>query len=179
MRKINMNDVQEAGEYRRPEAGAYICKITKAVDYANEQYLEISYDIDDGEYKGYYEDMRARGYEWAGKYRKYYKDKAIPFFKRFCTAVSRSNGNYVFDAGEINCDEQTLIGKRVGLLFQEEEYYGNDGTLKTRLNVFREFSVDKLDQQKTPAKITAEAPATASSASVFVDAGTDEELPFA
>ena len=28
MRKIDMSDVKEAGEFRRPSAGAYICKIT-------------------------------------------------------------------------------------------------------------------------------------------------------
>ena len=53
---------------------------------------------------------------------KSYKPKALPMFKRFCSAVSKSNGNYVFDAGVVNSDEKTLVGKLIGLIFQEEEY---------------------------------------------------------
>ena len=179
MKPINMSEVQELGEFRRPEPGPYICKITAVRDFIDDQYLEVEYDIDDGEFQGYYTDMRERGYKWAGKYRKYYKEKALPFFKRFCTAVSRSNGKFVFDAGQENCEEQTLVGKRIGLLFQEEEYYGNDGALKTRLNVFREFSIDKIDQQKTPDIKRVQADSTTISSSVFVSADVNEEAPFA
>ena len=71
-------------------------------------------------------------------------------FKRFCTAVSRSNGKYVFDGGKVNSDEKTLKGKKVGLILGEEEYEGNDGTIKTRLYVVREFSIDKIGEQKVP-----------------------------
>jgi hypothetical protein len=102
-------------------------------------------------------------------------------FKRFCSAVSKSNGAYVFDAGAVNADENTLIGKLIGLVFQEEEYYGNDGSKKTRLIVNREFSVDQIDKQKTPKK--KELPEdTASVTDGFVNAVNGpagiEELPF-
>ena len=71
-------------------------------------------------------------------------------FKRFCSAVSKSNNGYVFDCGSANSDEKTLVGKRIGLLFQEEEYYGNDGNLKTRLIIRSEFPIDKIGEQKIP-----------------------------
>ena len=32
----------------------------------------------------------------------------------------------------------------------EEEYEGNDGSIKTRLYVVREFSIDKIGEQKVP-----------------------------
>ena len=64
-------------------------------------------------------------------------------FKRFCSAVSKSNGNYVFDA-KTNSDEQSLVGKKIGLVFGEEEYYSNSGEKKTRLYVAREYKLDDI-----------------------------------
>ena len=153
MKKIDMTNVQEAGDFSRPTAGAYICTITAVTDVPAKEYLKVAYDIAMGEHKGYYSELRAAhpDWEWAGVYVKSYKSTALPMFKRFCTAVSRSNGNYVFDGGAVNADEKTLIGKRVGLLLQDEEYYNNSGEKKTRLIVNREFPTDKLAEQKTPA----------------------------
>ena len=172
MRKINMDDIQEAGDFRRPTAGAYICVITDVIDIQDKEYLKVGYDIDAGEFKGYYTELREAHPDWAwcGAYVKSYKQTALSLFKRFCSAVSKSNS-----------EEQTLVGKKIGLVFQEEEYYGNDGSVKTRLKVFREFPIDKLDEQRTPDKKTLpkETPTAANAADVFVKAGVDEELPFA
>lgn len=180
MKKIDMTGIEETREFRRPSAGPYMCIITDVEDHPKEQYLEVEYDIADGEFNGYYADMRDRGFQWAGKYRKYYTEKSKPFFKRFCSAVSKSNGNYVFDAGDVNCEEKTLISKYIGIVFQEVEYDANDGSVKTRLEVFKEFPIDKIADQKTPEPKKKPRTAPANSAnSVFVAPGIDEELPFA
>lgn len=152
MKKINMNTVQEAGGFSRPEAGAYVCVIRKVEDNESKEYLRIFYDIAEGEFKGYYDNLRADHPDWenAGSYVRSYKARALPFFKRFCSAVSKSNGSFVFDGGNINADERTLTGKKVGIVFQEEEYYGNDGEKKTRLIVYKEFPADQIDKQKIP-----------------------------
>ena len=112
----------------------------------------MSYDIIEGEFSGYYSKGREEHADWAwfGAYVKSYKPKALPMFKRFCSAVSKSNNGYVFDGGAANSDEKTLIGKKLGLIFQEEEYYGNDGNLKTRLIIKSEFPIDKIGEQKIP-----------------------------
>ena len=180
MKKLNLSDVQEAGDFRRPEAGAYICKICKVEDISDKEYLKVYYDIDDGEFKGYYTEMRENhpDWLWAGAYVKSYKSTALSLFKRFCNAVSRSNGNYVFDANE-NSEEQTLVGKKIGLVFQEEEYYGNDGSIKKRLIVAREFPIDKLDSQKVPEPKRLNRVETAEFKPIEVAIGIDEELPFA
>lgn len=182
MRKINLSDVKEAGEFRRPTAGAYICKITDVEDITNKEYLKVSYDIDQGEFKGYYTEMRENhpDWLWAGAYVKSYKPTALSLFKRFCSAVSKSNGNYVFDAGEVNSEEKTLVGKKIGIVLQEEEYESNTGDIRTRLKVAREFQIDKLADQTVPEPIkVARTEPFSTSSSVFVPAGTDEELPFA
>lgn len=181
MKKVDLTNVQEAGEFKRPGAGAYICGIVKAEDVADKEYLKITYDIIEGEFKGYYQEMRENNPEWtwAGAYVKSYKSAALPMFKRFCTAVSRSNGNFVFDGNTVNADESTLKGKKIGLLLGEEEYYGNDGEKKTRLYVVREFSIDKIGEQKVPElkKIKEEKP-TESSANAEWMKVPNEELAF-
>lgn len=154
MKRIDMTNVKEVGDFSRPDPGAYICIITKAEDFPAKEYLKVTYDIAQGEFKGYYSDMREShpDWLWAGAYTKSYKPTAQPRFKRFCSAVSKSNGTYVFDADVVNADESTLVGKLIGLVFQEEEYYGNDGDKKTRLIVSREFPIDQIDKQKVPKK---------------------------
>ena len=152
MKQVNLENVQEFSDSTRLPAGVYICVIRNVEDIPDKEYLKVTYDIADGEYKGYYDDLRASHPDWAwvGAYVKSYKEKALPMFKRFCSAVSRSNAGFVFDGGAINADERTLIGKRLGIILQEEEYYGNDGELRTRLSVSREFPVDEVGKQKAP-----------------------------
>lgn len=183
MEQINMTDVQAAGEYARPAAGAYKCKITNVVDVTDRKYLKISYDIDAGEFKGYYTEMRENhpDWDWAGAYVRSYKPTALGMLKRFCNEVTASNDGYTFDAGEVNADESTLIGKRIGLLFQEEEYYGNDGNLRTRLKVYKECAIDDVPSQKVPPikRVEREPSQSDQFEAVNVNDGTDTELPFA
>ena len=151
MKKIDLTSINESGN-SRPSAGAYACTITKVEDFPSKEYLKVTYDIAAGEYRGYYNELRGKypNSEWIGAYVKSYKTKALPMFKRFCTAVSRSNPNFVFDGGATNSDEKTLVGKKIGIVLQEEEYYGNDGEKKTRMVVAWECPIDKLDSQKIP-----------------------------
>lgn len=152
MKKIDMTNVQEAGEFTTLPAGAYICIIRNVEDVEDKEYLKVTYDIADGEFKGYYDDIRSNhpDWEWSGAYVKSYKTKALPMFKRFCSAISKSNGNFIFDGGAVNSDEKSLIGKKLGIVLREEEYYSNSGDKKTRLIVHREFPIDQLSAQKVP-----------------------------
>ena len=97
----------------------------------------------------YYKDMQERlnADWWGGHYIRSYKEKALPMFKRFCECVSKSNGGYVFDS-KTNTDEQSLVGKYVGILFGEEEYETNSGEVKTRLYVVREYSIEQIKAGK-------------------------------
>ena len=152
MKKIDMTNVQEAGESKRLPAGAYICQIKDVKDVPDKEYLKIIYDISEGEYAGHYGSIRKDhpDWEWVGAYVKSYKTAALPMFKRFCSAISKSNGGFIFDGGSINADESTLKNKYIGLILREEEYYSNSGDIRTRLIVHAEFPVDKLAVQKVP-----------------------------
>lgn len=180
----NIASVQEAtGESTRLPAGGYICKYTNVEDVSEKSYLYMEFDIAEGEYKGYFENLYDRADFWAGKCYRSYKEKALPMFKRMCSAVTKSNKNFIFDGNE-HADEQTLIGKKVGILLGEEEYIGNDGTTKIRLYVVREMPVDEIKAGKFKVPVLKKL-SEEGSGSVQKDDGfmnipkdSDEETPF-
>lgn len=182
MKKVDISTVKEAGESKRLPAGAYICKIKAVRDVSDKEYLKVIYDIAEGEYTGYYGAIRLDhpDWEWVGAYVKSYKTAALPMFKRFCTAVSKSNGNFIFDGGAVNSDESTLVNKLIGLVFREEEYYSNSGDIRTRLIVHSEFPIDKLADQKVPEpkKLKREAAAPVSTDFMAIPEVEAEEIPF-
>lgn len=151
MKKINLSNVPEQGEFQRLTAGGYICRITKVEDKPEKEYLYIEYDIAKGDFAGYYQELFDNRNFWGGRFYKSYKETALPMFKRFCSAVSKSNNGYAFD-GETNADESTLVGKLIGLVLCEEEYYGNDGNIRTRLYVDRECAVEDIANGKFKVK---------------------------
>lgn len=183
MKRVDMTNVKEAGSFNHP-AGPYICVIRKVEDVPDKEYLRVTYDIAEGEYKGYYDKRRADHPDWGnvGVYIKSYKQKALPMFKRFCSAVSKSNGTFIFDGNTINADEKTLAGKKIGLVFQEEEYYSNSGDLRTRMIISSEFPIDKISNQKVPQikRVKDDIPAQTTPADEFINLpeGDAVEIPF-
>ena len=186
MKSIDLTNVQESTDRERLTAGAYICKITGVEDVpinpntGKGDYLRIHYDIAEGDFTGYYEGIRKAHPEWTyvGSYIRSYKEAALGMFKRFCSAVSKSNGNYVFD-GKTNADEKTLIGKKIGLVLQDEEYIGNDGSRKKRLIVNKEFPISEIEKQKVPdAKLLPAENTSTKSDDGFMTVNDTEELPF-
>lgn len=185
MRPIDLSKVEEAKDFERVTPGGYVCGITNAKDVPEQEYLLIEYDIAEGNLKNYYRQLNdAKGF-WGGKFVKSYREKALPFFKGFITAVENSNSGYKW-----NYDETTLKRKLIGLVFAEEEYKKNDGTIGKRLYVSSVHSVDKIrsgDFTVPPLKKLAapvetpvvypdfSAPATAAGGFEDVE---DDDLPF-
>lgn len=149
MKNINWNNVQEATERKDLPVGGYVAGICKAMDEPDRERLNIEWEVAEGEYKGYWREQTAslieRGklnpgeWAWGGKTIKSYKEKALPYFKAFITAVEESNPGYKF-----NNDEKTLRGKIVGVVLREEEYQANDGSIKTKLVVDRFTNAEKI-----------------------------------
>lgn len=144
----NFNSVEEAstGGGNRLQPGGYVCKIEKVTDITDKQYLEMEFDIAEGEHQYHYADLCTRYGFWGLTSRRSYKETAIPFFKRMCSAVNSSNVGFSFNpfvAGG-NADEQSLVGKLIGLVLKEEEYEKNNGEVGTRLVVAYECSVEKI-----------------------------------
>lgn len=179
----NIASVQEAGDSTRLPAGGYICKYTNVEDNSEKQYLYMEFDIADGEFKGYYKDLEERMDFWGGKCFRSYKEKALPMFKRMCSAVTKSNKGFIFDGNE-HADESTLIGKKVGMVLGEEEYVGNDGSIKTRLYVAKEVAVEDIKAGKFKIPALKKLPDTAGTSTqpddgfMNIPEGADEETPF-
>lgn len=184
MKKVNMANVKETSDRTQLPAGGYVCKYTKVEDVPQKEYLYMEFDIARGDFAGYYQSLFDSMGFWGGKCYRSYKEKALPMFKRMCSSVSKSNNGFVFDAGEKNADEKTLVGKLVGLVLCEEEYIGNDGNTKTRLYVDRECSVDDIASGKfkiKPLKKLATSESTTKTASddyFGVPDGVSGDLPF-
>lgn len=93
--------------------------------------LIFSFDIAEGDWAGYYNDnyeMQQEPKKWKGKYRlSIPKDDGSEkdaftkrIFKGAMTSIEESNAGYQW-----NWDEKTLIGKKVGAVFQNREYEVN------------------------------------------------------
>ena len=175
MKNLNLENVEEAKDFERVPVGGYICKITMAEDVAEKEYLKIEFDFAEGKFTGYYRELYTNKGFWGGSFIKSYKEKALPFFKAFVTAVEKSNNGYRFDN-----DEKRLVGKLVGLVLGEEEYKTNNGEVKNRLYVDQIRSVESIrkNEYKIPPlkKLPAEAkPALNPEDFEEID---DEDLPF-
>lgn len=139
---VNWDEVQERadGEYQNPTPGGYVVKIIDFRDNEQKQCLEILWDYTEGVYMGYNQDTYDRAAFWPTRLFRSYKPKALPFFKAFKTCLEVSNRGYQFNTRQLD----TLRGKLFGVVLGEEEYTGNDGSLKTRLYVAQTRSVKAI-----------------------------------
>lgn len=183
MKAINLSDVKEAGQGQQLPAGGYVCKITNVEDVPEKEYLYVEFDIAEGEHKGYFKELEERANFWGGKMFKSYKEKALPMLKRFCSAVTKSNSGYIFDAGAQNSDEKTLKDKLIGLVLVEEEYLKNNGEVGTRLIVDYETDIEKIRKGEFKVKAKKVLPADqrpkiSNTNFETIPEGVDEEVPF-
>lgn len=124
-------------EFERLPAGGYVCRIISATDHPTEEkpFLEIVYDIAEGEHAGYYSDDWGKTNTWAHSTRWYYTTAALGMFKGNLKAVDESNGTSFETAAATGIDEKRLAGCLIGLIIGEEEYESNVGDIRTRLRV--------------------------------------------
>lgn len=126
--------------FRALPGGGYVVRITDVIDHGNEAkpYLEIVFDIFEGEYAGYYSDEWAAKNVWAHRKRQYYNDTSLGVFKGFLKAVDEANGtNFVEMAGSpAGLNERELVGRLIGFVVGLEEYETNTGNIGTRPDWF-------------------------------------------
>ena len=128
MKKINWNEVKEAGTFL--PAGGYVCGITSVEDVPDKEYLIFEFDIAEGKFINYYRSLNERKNFWGGTFVKSYKEKALSFFKSMIVCFEKSNEGFKFVD-----DEKSFKRKRIGLVLSEEEYEKKDGSIGTRLYV--------------------------------------------
>lgn len=146
MKSFNWDSITATsdGEFRRLAPGPYVAKIVRADDFPNREYVEVVFDIAEGKDAGFYSDDWGVGHPAAHHFFMSYKDKALGMLKGRLEAIGASNPGFdpfaAWDAGRIRMFE----GRLVGINLQEEEYEGNDGEIRTRLNVCQVVDASKV-----------------------------------
>jgi hypothetical protein len=189
MKKIENYEIVQAssGEFARPTAGGYICKIIDVEDVPMDSkekgkgdYLVIEYDIADGDFKGYFKAQFDKwGGNWNASFIRSYKETALGMLKHFTNCIEASNAGYEWDF-----NEKGLIGKVVGLVLGEKEYRNKAGELKTKLVVSQIKTVEEIKKGdfKIPAIIKFEEETTTETPentfTGFGNSALDDDLPF-
>ena len=175
------------GEVRRLAPGGHVCVIQGArVEQSRNgrDMLVVRFDIAENGNYGFYREMydRALKYNpqaaWPGVYRVVIADEngnCTGFFKGLIAAIEESNEGYSFE--RVNADERTLSGKKLGLVFREEEYQGRDGKIRTAVRPAWAVPADRADEADIPAKRTLENPIAPPPPAYEAD-DTNDDLPF-
>lgn len=137
-RKIyNQVEAQQFGERERLEPGGYICKIlnVEVKEMKFGEALILQFDIADGEFKGHYKERYDNRFNedegWKGNYWVFVPNDdgterdswTASKFKGVMQDIEDSNEGFHWD-----WDERKLIGKYIGILFNEKEWEYNGKT---------------------------------------------------
>ena len=180
------------GSFKTLPKGGYVVKIMGATvkDGKYGQYVEISMDIAEGEYKDFfakdYQNQTGEDKKWHCKYL-----LNVPLddgsekdgwtkrrFRTFTEALEESNPGYTFD-----WDESKFKGLLIGALFNEREYEKTDGSIGKAVSLAQVTSVDKIrsgDYTLPKDRLLNKSGSGGSSNDGFmkIPEGVDQELPF-
>lgn len=146
------------GDFEQLPSGGYVCEIKQAEEIQNQRggsRLEISVDIAEGEYKGYFANMykadTREDKKWRGKFIVFLptddgteKDGwAKNRFNNIIGCIEEGNAGYHWD-----WNERGLRGKKIALVFRREEYAKNDGTTGWTVKPFKCITIDKCREGK-------------------------------
>lgn len=139
------------GSGERLPAGGYICRIMKAwveTTMNGSEQIVLALEIAEGEYAGFakrqYESRKANNpnAKWACVFKQFTlgtDGQTNPFFKGMLKSIEESNTGYKW-----NWQEAGLANKMIGMIFREEEFEANDGTIKTTVRPAFPRSVQRI-----------------------------------
>ena len=130
--------------FQRLPVGGYVLKITDVKDMTEKEYLNIIYDIAEGEYRNFYSDDWGREHPQVHSFVMSYKEKAMGMFKGRLKAIDESNGTTFEQDAVKGLNEYMLIGKLVGAVIGEEEYMSDRGEVRTSLKVRNVIPVERV-----------------------------------
>ena len=137
VKPLNWDNITASGDagFTPLPAGGYVAIIQNMIDNDAREYVEVVYDIAEGDHKGYYSDDWGKAHPYAHHMFLSYKDTALGMLKGRLEAIAASNAGFdpfaAWDAGRL----EMFKGRLVGINLQEEEYETRDGDIRTRLNV--------------------------------------------
>ena len=181
----------EDGVERIP-AGGHVCRIVTArvetIDNGSEK-LSMALEIEDGSpLDGVCRRMFAAksasnpNAKWPCVLGQFLTDRdgqCSPYFKGLIKCVEKSNPGYQWA-----WDEKSLKGKLIGVIFREEEYIANDGTVRTIARPAFARSVERIREgvevpevKRLPGSVVQGSFSGQMAAAGFVEV-PDEALPF-
>ena len=162
-------------------AGGYICKIVRAIlnndPASGKANIELHIDIAVGEHTGYFQRLENMYGFWGLKKYMSFKLESMKFFRKDCMSICNSNPGFKFDPEHEDTDVENLVGKKIGVVTQKEEYRHSSGEIRERDAVYFLTEVSKIEEKKfkiPPLKKLKE-PASESS---FRPVSTTEEIPY-
>lgn len=173
----NYDELNADGMTRRLPMGGYVAQIKKVTDDEEKQFLEIEYEIAEGEYKGIAVENYEKWGSWSYTFRVYYTDKALWRFKKFITRVEATNPGFVFDWGNPQC----LVKRGIGLVIGIRHYWSKkDGSLKDALDVQDFCTATEVREGNLPSQPKEVDPKEPAPAPVMAPADDvdDGQLPF-
>ncbi len=125
MRQLNLNSIkaQTEGDFKNITPGAYACIITEVTDNENKEYLDALFDIQVGEFEGYYSSDFYKDKPWAHHMILSYKENALPIFKGRMETITKCNTGFDAVAALDARQYKMLEGRVVGIVFRKEEYF--------------------------------------------------------
>lgn len=144
MKVLNWESVEESAPFSKLPAGGYVIKITDVEDMPDKEYLNVVYDIKEGEFSGFYSDDFGRLNPWAHRFVRSYKPTAEGMFKQFLARLEDSNRDFNISAWQKRSDERDLIGLELGIVLQNELYTNNQGDDKERLCVVGVYAAQDI-----------------------------------
>lgn len=154
MRSLNWNNIQASsddGGFVSLPAGPYVARIIDATDNPDREYVEVVWDIAEGEHTAHYDDAWGQAHPYAHHFFMSYKERALGMLKGRLEAIAASNPGFdpfaAWDAGRLDI----FTGRLVGINVQEEEYERN-GEVKTRLNVCQIVDAQRVRDGKVKAR---------------------------
>ena len=183
----NKEQTTIAGEGNRLEPGNYLCKILGVAcknDKNGNPMLVLQYDIAEGDYKDYYQNLHKTKKESNpdAKYKaNHYQGmtgEGRKFYKGLLTALEKSN-DIKLD-GENGFDGDILKGKVFLGRFGEEEFLKDDGQIGTFVKLRFITSTDKKDLPILNKKVLKDIPKSQNNDSFYSEETdvTDDMLPF-
>lgn len=174
------------GEFTKLPAGGYIVEITGVKDVTDKEYLNITYDIAEGEFKAFYADEWGTAHPYAHSFVRSYKKTGDPkkdkkiygMFRGFLHLVDECNGTNFEPQAETGFDEQMLVHKRIGVVIGYEEYESDSGDIyeRTRVQAVKTLDAIKAGNYKVP-ELKKISPRPASPVAGF-EAINPDDVPF-
>lgn len=131
-----------------PKADAYVFGIRKVEDTTSstgKSMTVLTLDIARGRFKNFYFDQTKKSTDGKERYLKMYvladdDPKSVAKLKGIIAAIEKSNPGFVFD-----WNNQSLVGKLVGGMLQEKQYYKSNGTIGETVKISYLCSIESAE----------------------------------